>query len=305
MGIVWKVPKPLAAVEVHADDGTPIILRRHGNPDGPRLIVGHGNGLSADAYYPFWSLLLERFDVMVYDLRSHGWNPVCAPEGHTVGALVGDIESVLRAVDRHFGRGPKIGVFHSFSALAAVLYATKRSGFSALALFEATLCPRGGAVEEEKNTKSKLGQIGKSVRNRKFRFESREVLAASIRRAPVFRYLLPGVAELIAETTLLPTADGTGFELRCPREYEAGIVEESLGLLTDVDLAELSCPAKAIGGDPTVPSSFLPSVNLSHILTLDYDFIPDTSHFLVLEKPQECIDAMVAFLEGRGLIPAV
>ena len=58
------------------DDGTVIMLRRHGNPDGPRIVLCHGNGLAIDLYYPFWSLLTDDFDLVVYDLRSHGWNVV-------------------------------------------------------------------------------------------------------------------------------------------------------------------------------------------------------------------------------------
>ncbi len=50
------------------DDGTNIVLRRHGNPRGPRLVLCHGNGLATDLYYPFWSLLADECDLIVYDL---------------------------------------------------------------------------------------------------------------------------------------------------------------------------------------------------------------------------------------------
>ncbi len=53
---VWEVPEPLATLDVRVDDDTVIRVRRHGNPDGPRLVLGHGNGLAIDVYYPFWSL---------------------------------------------------------------------------------------------------------------------------------------------------------------------------------------------------------------------------------------------------------
>ena len=46
------------------DDGVPIMLRRHGNPSGPRLVLSHGTGLAIDVYYPFWSLLADRFDFL-------------------------------------------------------------------------------------------------------------------------------------------------------------------------------------------------------------------------------------------------
>ncbi len=297
VGAVWTVPEPLAVVEVHADDGTPIILRRHGNPDGPRLVVSHGNGFSVDAYYPFWSLLLDRFDVILWDQRSHGWNPVGELDAQTVPAMVADHGCVGRAVDRHFGVKSKVGVLHSMSALTAVLYAAGGDEFSAMVLFDPVICPLGCDPVDVVDVQAKLRNMSVSVRRRPQRFESVEVLAESIGRASVFGLLLPGVAELLAETMLRPAADGDGYELRCSSEHEARIIDQSVDWVLRVDLGSLSCPVKAIGSDPTVPFSFLPSVDLGHILVLDYDFVPDTSHFLLLEKPEECLDAMLPFLE--------
>ena len=74
--ILWEVPEPLSVHEVVVDDETVIYLRRHGNPDGPRLVLSHSNGLAVDLYYPFWSLLAQDYDLVIYDLRNHGWNRV-------------------------------------------------------------------------------------------------------------------------------------------------------------------------------------------------------------------------------------
>ena len=56
------------------------------------------------------------------------------------------------------------------------------------------------------------------------------------------------------------------------------------------------CPIKAIGADPTLPFTYLPSFDLSDVATVDYDFLPDATHFLPLEKPVECVETMLAFL---------
>ena len=68
----WELPTPLATAKARMYDGTVITLRRHGNPAGPRIVLSNGNGLAADLYYLFWSLLADRFDIVVHDLRSHG-----------------------------------------------------------------------------------------------------------------------------------------------------------------------------------------------------------------------------------------
>ena len=84
---IWQVPQPLATLDVPVDDETIITLRRHGNPDGPRLVLCHGNGLAIDLYYPFWSLLTDDFDVIVHDLRNHGWNALTSQREHTVATF--------------------------------------------------------------------------------------------------------------------------------------------------------------------------------------------------------------------------
>ncbi len=293
----WKVPQPLAVAEVRMADGTPIILRRHGNPAGPRLVLSHANGFSADAYFPFWSLLIDRFDVVLYDLRNHGWNPTGEQHAHTIPTFVQDTASIARGIDQHFGAKPKIGIFHSVSAQTAVLQAAERAVFSVLVLFDPVLCPPGRPPQHLKKLEATMLQLGKAARKRQERFATPEEFAERLRRAPPFKLLRPGVADLIARTTLRRDTDGTGYALRCPREYEAQISEEGYQWARAVNLDRLSCPTKAIGADPTQPFSFLPSVDLSDLIILDYDFIPDTTHFLQLEQPEMCVFLMLEFLE--------
>ena len=78
----WTTPEPHAVFEVRTSEGAIIFVRRHGNPDGPRIVLNHGNGFSADTYFPFWSHFIDRFDVSVHDVRDHGWNPVGNRQDH-------------------------------------------------------------------------------------------------------------------------------------------------------------------------------------------------------------------------------
>ena len=226
----WNVPTPLETVRVQMADGAPITLRRHGNPSGPRMVFSHGNALAADLYYPFWSLLMDRFDIVLYDVRSHGWNPVWGRQTHNFPTFVSDSQSIAREIDAHLGAKPRIGVFQG---------------------------------------------------------------------------LQPGVIELFSQTTLRPDGEG-GYELRCPREYEAQVFDYYFGwtmqAYEEMERFGLSCPAKAIGADPMVPFSFLPGMKLGTLSMMDYDFIPDSTHFLPLEFPQECATMATEFLEEHGLV---
>ncbi len=289
----WELPEPLFAHDVRVDEDTVITLRRHGNPDGPRLLLSHGNGLAIDLYYPFWSLLTDDFDVIIHDLRNHGWNNISSLEEHHIPTLVADHDRILEAVNLHLGEKPTIGVFHSVSALVALLSRAKGKDYSALVLFDPPLCKPGRDYEEFDAVAIRTAAM---ARRRTERFHSLEQLAEVVPLAPLYRHVLPGVPDLVAQTTLRRSDDGDGYQLRCPREYEARMIEYAGVYAMGVDFDSFLCPIKVIGADPTLPFSYLPTLDLSDIESVGYDFLPETTHFLQLEEPRECVETMLAFL---------
>ena len=92
-------------------------------------------------------------------------------------------------------------------------------------------------------------------------------------------------------------AEREGYELRCPPEYEAQIIDYARVFCLAVDFEAMECPLKVIGADPTLPFSYLPTLDLSDVAIVNYDFLPDATHFLQLEKPAECVAALKEFLE--------
>lgn len=294
----WTIPEPLGICETRGWGGAPIVLRRHGNPEGVRLVVSHANGLSADSYFPFWSLLLDQFDVVVYDFRNHGWNPLGPLRDHSIPTFVRDNACIARAIDLHFGHKPKIGVFHSMSASTAVLQAARENVFSALVLFDPPTCADG---RESQNIPQMASGLAERARKRQSVFATREEFAERLLAARAFERFPPGAAEWIAHTTLRPADGGTGYQLSCPPEYEARIFEQLYDSAVAADIRSLPCPTKIIGADPMVPFSFLPSVNVSDLQSIKYDFVPETTHFLQLEQPEECVALTVGFLEQIGL----
>ena len=296
-GAAWQVPQPLSTHEAQMDDGTVIVLRRHGNPDGPRLVMSHGNGMAIDLYYPFWSLFTNDFDVIVYDQRNHGWNAVTSMENHNLPTFVNDHDRVVEQIDRQFGDRPKVGVYHSFSALSTLLSPTKGSEFTARVLFDPPLCKPGRSYQDFEEAATRLAS---SARRRTPRFKSREEFSELLGYLPAFGRVVPGALDLYADSTLRESADGPGYELRCPREYEAQIVEYAGAYAVLVDFETLLSPTKVVGADPIMPFSYLPTLDLSDIMTVDYDFLPETSHFLLIEEPEQCAEATLEFLGAIG-----
>ena len=138
----WNLPEPLATADVHTQDGTGIVLRRHGNTAGPRLVLSHGHGLATEVYYPFWSLLAERFDLVLYDFRNHGWSARSDARSHNIATFVSDNRQIFGEIDHHFGAKPRVGVFHSLSATTALHHDPPGEGFEALVLFDPSIYPR-------------------------------------------------------------------------------------------------------------------------------------------------------------------
>ena len=295
----WELPEPAAVLELPMSDGALVYVRRHGKPDGRRILLSHGCGLAADSYLPFWSLLLERFDLFLFDIRSHGWNPPGELRNQNVPHFVTDFESILRAIGEEFDEKPVIGLFHSVSALVALLHEEQWKGFSGLVLFDPPIQPPGGSPED-------LVEIGESMsadaRRRRDCFHTRKQYASLLRRSPSHRHLLPGMADLIAETTLRPADNSSEYQLCCPKEHEAQLYEYLFGWAMRVDLQRVSCPVKVIGADPTESYSFMPTSDLGNLINVNYDFLPNTSHLLQLEEPQLCLDMALEFLESQSLI---
>ena len=292
---IWILPEPLSVDEVPVDDETRIVLRRHGNPAGPRLVLSHGNGLAIDLYLPFWSQLAEEFDIVVYDLRNHGWNQVTSLDQHNIPTLVRDHDILIDAVYSLYGDKPTYGVFHSISGLVSLLSATKGGRYSGLVLYDPPLCKPGRSYAE---FEAAAMRAAAGTRRRATTFKSPKQFSDVLEFLPMFQKTVPGVMDLVARTTLRVNPLELDFNLRCPREYEAQMIDYAGPFAVLVDFASLECPVKVIGADPTLPYSYLPTLDLSDIMEVDYDFLPDTTHFLPLEKPDKCADGLKAFIRS-------
>ena len=294
--VVWEIPEPLSVHEVRLDDHTVTALRQHGNPSGPRLVVSHGNGLAVDLYYPFWSLFADDCELIVYDIRNHGWNSVGRHNDHNIPTLIHDHDLILEAIDRVYGNKMTVGVFHSLSSIIPLLSIT--GSYSALVLFDPPLCKPGASQVELHDAAEKAAM---RTRRRGHRFKTREEFADFLEYVPTFARVVPGVRELTARTTLRRTPDGEAYELRCPREYEAQLMDYARSFFPIIDLDLLSCPTKIVGADPTLPFSYLPTFDFSNVMKVDYDFIPEATHLLQLERPEECAAAVRGVLDRGDL----
>jgi pimeloyl-ACP methyl ester carboxylesterase len=262
----------------------------------------HGNGFATDAYWPFWRCLADRFDLVVYDQRSHGWNPRHEVARHDVPSFVADMQRVFEGIAAGWGAKPAAGVFHSISAITAIAHADEHGRrWDALVLFDPPIVPSPGHPLHELARDFELG-LAKWALTRPERFADPAELAALFAKSKSLRRWAPGAHLLMARAILRPRPEG-GYALVCPREGESRVYATNSRLDLAPRLRRLPMPVKFVGSDPNDPEARAPGkVNqaLAEVHGHAYEAVPGTTHMLQVEAPEACARIAVDFLESCG-----
>ncbi len=297
-------PTPHDAFDLAMDDGAIIRVRRHGNPDGVRLFVTHGNGFAIDGYLPFWGPLRERFDLVVFDMRNHGQNPHAGGDGHHYAQLARDVGSIFSGVDKRLGGKTNVGVFHSFSARAAMKHAVEIGWvWDALVLYDPPNVPLAGHRQYEAMCKFERRLVEWAM-NRPNRFDDPAELARDYAANRGHANWVDGAHELMARAVLRRDEEEGGWTLACRRELEARIYLEAMTMDLWPAPEAYGGPVKLVGADPEkkgVPATAAANRALHEDFGYEYEAIPDAGHLLQIEKPAECIAALTSFLDQLGI----
>jgi pimeloyl-ACP methyl ester carboxylesterase len=287
-------------------DGAIIRVRRYARPDVVRLFLSNGNGFAIDGYYPFWGPLLDRFELIAFDFRNHGRNPLAASgrDGHTYAQMTLDLERVVRAVAERFGPRPSVGVFHSMSARTAMKHAIE-IGFPwrALILFDPpNVPPPGHRTYEAMDVFER--RLADWAMRRQDRFADPSELARQYAETRAHSNWVGGAHALMARAVLRPADDTVGWTLACPRELEASIYLQAMTLNLWLPPSAFGGPVKLIAADPDArgaPAPAFANRALAEEFGYAYEAIPGTGHLLQIQKPEECRRAMLVFLEDLGI----
>ena len=295
------LPAPVRVIDLAMDDGAIIRIRQHGNPAGPRLALSHGNGLAIDGYFPFWGRLCERYDLILFDFRNHGQNPLHNFTHHNWPQFIHDLERIFESVQQNFGAKPTAGVFHSLSAVATVMQ-TQRIGrrWDLLVLFDPPFYPPDGHPIRTMQQGNEDDIASRAERRTPSYKDPKELARQFQRRFPNWR---PESYELMARATLRYDPPSQKWVLACPREFEAHIFRSNRETSTWQRLRNMPVPLKLICADPSDggPPALIGQA-LAAEAAVEYEAVPETSHFLQIERPQECIQAMEAFFVEHGFI---
>lgn len=300
----FEIPPPRLIFDVPLEDGARIRVRRHGNPDGVRLFLSHGNGYAINGYLPYWQHFLDRFDLIIFDFRNHGENEPATPANHTYAQLSRDLERVYQDVTAKLGSRRSVGIFHSMSGRTAMKHALEIGfRFDALILFDPPNVPPPGhpvysAMEAFE------GRLIEFTRTRRTHFASIDELATDFTKSRLGQAWVAGVHELMARSLLRKNPDGSGFVLACDPANERGIYAEALSMNLWPRAKDFAGPVKLIGADPGLKGGS-PTGRANQALGTengyDYSFVSGTGHILQIEQPGACVQLTLAFLQQCGL----
>lgn len=284
-------------------DGAIVLLRRHGNPDGPRLLVSHGTGFAVDGFLRMWQPLAADCDLVLFDLREHGRNPSHDPTAIDGERLTRDMAEIVAGSHLAFGAKPSFGLFHSIAALMALrLESLEPGSFAGLALIEPPATPPAGHPDHAAFDDGRISLATRALK-RQARFDSIAELAGKFSGRAAFSHFEPGAGEELAASMLV--ADGDGYRLACSPAAEARYFETNLddGLRDRLDA--VACPILMLAGGDDLKAGAGPAkvaVELAHLGAFDLTELARTTHMMPLERPRTIAELTRAFMAANGAV---
>jgi len=284
---------------VQLEDGATASVRVYGN--GPRVISSHGNGLAADAFQSFWRLFIPDYETVVFDFRHHGRSsPFTRPIPKVWPQLIRDYDVIMKGITREIGAAPSLGAFHSMSALTTLLHASEyEAPWIGIVGFEPPATPPSHYPEFQ-IFRADNNRLAERTIKRRFEFNTVQELFESYRRSSAFMNVDDAGLQALAASTLRWNDDKKLYELACIREFEASIFA-----MQDLEgawerMCKIDIPVQLIAGQPTTGTSPFIAIESAFARDGGFDFatIDGASHFMQMERPEECAAIVRAFHAG-------
>lgn len=279
------------------EDGAEVVARVYGK--GPRLVLSHGNGLAIDGYEPFWRRLAGRYEVVMFDFRHHGLSSPYRQLLQNWPQFIRDFDGIAAAIQRELGPAEAVGIFHSMSALTSLIHASEYpTHWRGIVAFEPPVPPRP-EHEEFEPFFSLHRDLAESAARRRESFESPERLATSFGSRPSFIRIEPQDLQRLSASTLRRNAQSGLYDLACAREFES----ETFRLRNLGDawgrVSAASLPVHVVAGNPSSDENqCLATVarRIAQDAGFGFEAVPDSTHFLQIERPAECVVAVERFI---------
>jgi pimeloyl-ACP methyl ester carboxylesterase len=245
---------------------------------GQAVLFSHANGLNAQTYRTLLAPLADRFDVIAWDLRGHGFSTLPAAPGSAGGWTV--FRDDLLAFLVRLGGAPLILAGHSLGATASLMAAAMApSRVCGLVLAEPVL------PEVSTSGRSPAEDLAQRAAKRRHVYPSFDAAFEAYRDRGIFSAWPREVLEDYLRGGLLENGNDT-LRLTCSPEWEAEIFRETPSGLARLAGA-ITCPVTILHG--TVGSTASAS-QLAKLVSLKPDAtvmaVEGAGHFLPIERPE-------------------
>lgn len=299
-----NVPAPATRFDIAMEDGPKVRLRRYGNVNGTRLVIGHGNGFAVDAYLPFWQHFLAGYDVVLVDFRNHGQSDRSPVANHTYAQLARDLDRIATGVEAELGKRTTVAVMHSFSSRTAMKHAIEIGWrWAGLILYDPPNVPPPShpVYAPMEVFENRLVQY---AGGRRRTFKSIDELTQELKDSRATARWVDGMHDLMARSILRQDDGADTWSLVCTPEVETAIYAEALKLNLWPKPADFGGPVKLVGCDPDLkgaPATGMANRALGLENGWDYEAVPNTGHLQQIERPDACADILTRFLEKHRL----
>lgn len=257
---------------------------------GQPVIMIHATGLVAAVWTPLAEALRRAgFRPIAYDQRGHG-DSEKPPEGYSFGEAAADLAGLMEALDL----GPAVGIGLSGGATAVAIGGADRPGtFDRAVLIEPIVFPNRDLPNARADHTNSM--VNRTIKRRAV-WSSHAEIFASYRSRPPFDAWREDILRAYLEWGTRSREDGQ-IELKCPPAIEARIYDSAPSFDPWPHLRGLDIPTLVIRGERSEPvgpnqgAAIRDALPRGELLT-----VPDTGHFVPMERPDVIDEAIVAFL---------
>ena len=255
---------------------------------GQPAVLLHATGFLARLWGPVAVGLSASFHVYGYDSRGHGDSDRPGSGSYDWSNLADDLGAFLGAIG--LPRAVLIG-HSSGGAVAAYLAATAPERVAGLALIE----PIAHRPSPSDTAMAQAEDLAKGAEKRRLVWPSREAIAASYRKKPLFSLWPESMLDLYVTEGTRRRADGQ-FELKCAGEVEAEIYRKSLLFDVFAVLPQIDCPTLVIRGELTQPHLARMSETVARgIAGAELVTLEGAGHLSPMERPEALAAELLRF----------
>lgn len=261
---------------------------------GPDLLLLHANGFLGHVYRLMIVRFLDHYHVRTMDWRGQGDSEKPPREQCGWPEAVQDVGGVIEQL----GLRDFYGIGHSGGGALLALYAATHPGrVKGLALLEPVTVPH------EPPFLARLSADNHPLVERTLRrrvvWDSRDQLFAAYKGKDVFAAWHEDVLRDYVTHGTYELPDG-GVALKCSAEVEAQVFATTMSLDIFSQLDKIACPVLVLRGEHTdVPLSVVAERVAQRIPQGSLVIVPDTSHFLAMEKPEKVAEIIAEYFRTR------